>query len=179
MLELMLERILLSSLSLLSVPASGSFRPGKTAAGCERRSRDPEWKAREALIGRAKVFVHPDRPISSLDLSRPPNDPNPLDPGRVVDCRYVPKPIKATTPKFDCELPNGDVIKVKYGRTPERPGEAAATRLLAALGFWRRPRHHPAESPVPRVSVVSVSDAAAGGAVLRRAVARASHQPQG
>jgi hypothetical protein len=41
----------------------------------------------------------------------------------VVDCRYVPKPIKATTPKFDCELPNGDVIKVKYGRTPERPGE--------------------------------------------------------
>ena len=86
-------------------------------------------------MARAKVFIHPERAISSLDLSRPPNDQHPLDPGRVVDCRYVPKAIKATTPKFDCELPNGDVIKVKYGRTPERPGEAAATRLLAALGF--------------------------------------------
>jgi len=32
-------------------------------------------------------------------------------------------------------LPGGETIKVKYGRTPERQGEVAATRLLAALGF--------------------------------------------
>jgi hypothetical protein len=41
-----------------------------------------------------------------------------------------------TTPKFDCELPGGDVIRVKYGRgNPELRAEVAATRLLSALGF--------------------------------------------
>lgn len=80
-----------------------------------------EWKAREALVARAKVFVQgPTAPLDIPDLT---------------ECRYVPKPISATTPKFDCRLPNGDVVKVKYGRTPERMAEVAATRLLAALGF--------------------------------------------
>jgi hypothetical protein len=99
----------------------------------------PEWKAREQLIKRAVVFVTPPPDIPSLDLSRPPNDPHPLDPDTIVECRYVPKATTATTPKFNCRLPNGDVIKVKYGRTPERLGEVAATRLLAALGFGADP----------------------------------------
>jgi hypothetical protein len=93
------------------------------------------WKAREALIARAKVFVKSPPDIRALDLSVTPNDPQPFDPAVAVECRYVPKPIRATTPKFDCRLPDGDVVKVKYGITPERPGEVAATRLLAALGF--------------------------------------------
>ena len=131
----MVERVLLSVLSLILCVPLVHVAQEKLRPDLKIDHGTPEWKAREALIARAKVFVNPDRPISTLDLSRPPNDPRPLDPASVVDCRYVPKPIKATTPKFDCELPNGDVIKVKYGRTPERPGEAAATRLLAALGF--------------------------------------------
>ena len=94
-----------------------------------------EWKAREGLVKRAKVFVRSPPAIATLDLSRPPGDPHPLDPATVVECQYEPKPIKATTPKFDCRLPSGEVIKVKYGRTPEKQGEVAATRLLAALGF--------------------------------------------
>ena len=41
-----------------------------------------------------------------------------------------------TTPKFDCERPGNDVIRVKYGRgNPELHAEIAATRLLSALGF--------------------------------------------
>ena len=93
------------------------------------------WKAREGLIARAKVFVKSPPAIATLDLSRSPNDPKPFDPATLVECRFIAKAIKATTPKFDCRLPDGEAIKVKYGRTPERPGEVAATRLLAALGF--------------------------------------------
>jgi len=93
------------------------------------------WKAREALIARAKVFVKSPPVIASLDLSRAPNDPKPFDPAALIECEYVAKPVKATTPKFDCRLPDGDIVKVKYGRSPERPGEVAASRLLAALGF--------------------------------------------
>ena len=41
-----------------------------------------------------------------------------------------------TTPKFDCELPGNDVVRVKYGRgNPELHAEIAAARLLSALGF--------------------------------------------
>jgi len=43
--------------------------------------------------------------------------------------------VTGTTPKFECELANGETIKVKYGWTKEIPSEIAATRLLHALGF--------------------------------------------
>jgi len=94
-----------------------------------------EWKARETIIARAKVFVPNPPDIASLDLSRPWNDPDFRDPAAIAECRYVAKPIGATTPKFDCRLANGDIVKVKYGRTPERHAEVAATRVLFAMGF--------------------------------------------
>jgi len=97
-----------------------------TASEREPDRTSPEWKARETLISRAKVF-HPNP--GGQDAA----DPN-LAAEEVV-CHYVLKPAKATTPKFDCRLENGDVVKVKYGRSRERQGEAAATRLLATLGF--------------------------------------------
>ena len=93
------------------------------------------WKARAALIARARVFVARPPVIPGLDLSRPSNDPDPFDRSTLVECRYVPKPITGTTPKFFCRLPDGSMIKVKYGSTPERLAETAATRLLSALGF--------------------------------------------
>src|SRR4029453_12260151 len=40
-----------------------------------------------------------------------------------------------TTPKFDCVFAGGDTVKVKYGRTAEIHGEAAATTLLRMLGY--------------------------------------------
>ena len=99
-------------------------------------NRDSEaWKARVALIARAKVFVTPAPAIAGLDLSHPSNDAHPLDDATSVECRYVPRPNTGTTPKFFCRLPDGNIIKVKYGPTPERLAETAATRLLAALGF--------------------------------------------
>jgi hypothetical protein len=94
-----------------------------------------EWKARKDLVARAKVVVDSPPDIPSLDLSRMPNDPAPFDPGQTLECRYVNKAVSATTAKFDCRLPNEDVIKVKYGWSPEKSAEVAASRLLAALGF--------------------------------------------
>ncbi len=96
------------------------------------------WAARKALIARARVFVPTPPDIATVDLSQTRHhpfsavygtSPNPLQ------CRYVPKQAKATTAKFDCALDDGTVVKVKYGWSPEKYGEVAATRLLAALGF--------------------------------------------
>ena len=82
------------------------------------------WARRADALARARVFVN-DTP--SLDM--------PSASGPDVECRYEPKKTTGTTPKFDCRLPDGTVIKVKYGVNPEIPGEVAATRLLTSLGF--------------------------------------------
>ncbi len=53
-----------------------------------------------------------------------------------MTCRFVVAPVSGTTSKFNCQLPGGEVVKVKYGaRNPELFAEVAATRLIAALGF--------------------------------------------
>ncbi|HYN07667.1 MAG TPA: hypothetical protein VES67_09775 [Vicinamibacterales bacterium] len=95
----------------------------------------PQWRAREEILSRARVFAGDPLPIASLDLSRVPGETQPLDSGATVSCQYVPKPTSGTTSKFDCRLENGEIVKVKYGHSRERQGEIAATRLLAALGF--------------------------------------------
>jgi hypothetical protein len=44
--------------------------------------------------------------------------------------------VGGATPKFECTLPDGTQVKVRYGRTnPEIPAEIAATRLMSAIGF--------------------------------------------
>jgi hypothetical protein len=93
------------------------------------------WQTRQDALRRARVFAYSTGNIGAVDFSKSPHDGNPLGlDEHLVTCRYVPKPTKATSPKFDCELPGGDVIKVKYD-TLEIQAEVAATRLLAALGF--------------------------------------------
>jgi hypothetical protein len=54
---------------------------------------------------------------------------------RSFRCRFLAEIPTGTSPKFDCTLPNGEVVKVKYGRNPEVVAEVAATRLLSALGY--------------------------------------------
>src|SRR5690242_14478085 len=105
----MIKRILLLGLvGVLSLPLI-HFVLDKSRPEAVVDFTSREWKAREALIPRARVF-----PAS------PPRDPHPLDPLQPVECEYVPKSTKATTPKFDCRLSDGQVIKVKYGWTPEK-----------------------------------------------------------
>jgi hypothetical protein len=61
-----------------------------------------------------------------------------LPPSAFIDelsCRFVLKRLSGTTPKFNCVLATGEEVRIKYGKGPEIPAEAAATRLLRALGF--------------------------------------------
>jgi hypothetical protein len=52
-----------------------------------------------------------------------------------ISCRFLVTQLGGTTPKFDCALENGETLRVKYGNAAEIPSEAAATRLVRALGF--------------------------------------------
>jgi hypothetical protein len=92
-----------------------------------------EWAARNDALTRAKVFRDDPLDPASIDFAADPND-GVVD-RRLTTCRYKPDESSGTTPKFDCELPGGEKIKVKYGWTQEIPSETAATRLLHALGF--------------------------------------------
>jgi hypothetical protein len=86
----------------------------------------PEWARRVDALSRAAVFPR----ASDLEPSPPP-----VHDGQPLECTYVPGRASGTTPKFDCRLGNGEVVKVKYGDNPEIPAEIAATRLLRTLGF--------------------------------------------
>jgi hypothetical protein len=77
----------------------------------------------DALL-RAGVRVSADAPAIDLDILEPP-----------LECRFLADLPSGTSPKFDCVLPEGNVIKVKYGRNPEVAAEVAATRLVSALGY--------------------------------------------
>jgi len=91
--------------------------------------------AREDALARARVWRRPDVPIEKADFTRNAGDRDSLDPAEPLSCKFLPRPTSGTTPKFDCILPGGRLVKVKYGGTAENYAEVAASRLLAALGF--------------------------------------------
>jgi hypothetical protein len=91
---------------------------------------------RDAILAAARVWTPPSTPIDAADLGRNPTSPWTLQASDEVSCQFVAEPVGGTTPKFNCRLPTGEVVKVKYGaRNPELFAEVAATRLLSALGF--------------------------------------------
>ena len=62
--------------------------------------------------------------------------PDSFDVTDEVICRFKAQGVGGSTPKFDCELPSGEKVKVKYGPdNTEVYTEVAASRLLSALGF--------------------------------------------
>ena len=116
----------------LGAVALGAFETGDGVPAPPAK----EWAARNDALKRAKVF---------RDGARDSFDPASIDFATdlnkgVVDaaltiCRYKADEVTGTTPKFDCELPSGEKIKVKYGWTREIRSEIAASRLLHAMGF--------------------------------------------
>ncbi len=74
--------------------------------------------------------------IASMDLLRGPQGKGSFEPDQQVTCDYVTPAKKLTgdTPKFQCDLGGGDVVKVKYN-SGEVYAEVAASRLLWAIGF--------------------------------------------
>jgi len=79
---------------------------------------------REALRRALVRTTAAELPVFDLDVLEPP-----------LRCRFLAEIPTGTSPKFDCALESGEVVKVKYGRNPEVAAEVAATRLLAALGY--------------------------------------------
>jgi hypothetical protein len=92
--------------------------------------------AHDQALRRAQVWIEPATPIESAKLGENPAGADSFGRDATVDCRFKPGGVAGSTPKFDCELPGGEKVKVKYGASnPEVYTEVAATRLLAALGF--------------------------------------------
>jgi len=74
--------------------------------------------------------------IASMDLRVGPKGPGSFQPDQTITCDYVDKKLGGASPKFACQLPDGDELKVKYGgANGEVYGEVVASRLLWALGF--------------------------------------------
>lgn len=106
------------------------------AAGFEARDQEnslelPEKdaaKLRADALARAMLWLEPP---SSVDLRRNPDDA--LGGGEAV-CKFHPEKSTGQSPKFECVFEGGEVLKVKYGSSPEVHTEVAATRLMHALG---------------------------------------------
>jgi len=114
------------------VAAATAPAPG----GSSRSSALVTAPQRAAALRAARVWQPPPVSISSVALGSNPPEAGTFKETDTIDCRLVVKGMGGTTPKFDCELPGHDVIRVKYGRgNPELHAEIAATRLLSALGF--------------------------------------------
>lgn len=102
-----------------------------------RATAEVAWTAehRDAALRAARVWRAPAVPVGQADFGRNPPGAD-FDPSQTVGCRFLLEPVGGTTPKFNCELPDGTRVRVKYGSVnPEIFAEVAATRLLAALGF--------------------------------------------
>jgi hypothetical protein len=112
-----------------SSSAAEQTEPDHSAAARARRLRD------DALAS-AKVWRHPETPVADANLAVNPQGPGQFSESSAIDCRFSIAPVGGTTPKFYCEMPGGEALKVKYGATnPELFAEVAASRLLTALGF--------------------------------------------
>jgi hypothetical protein len=90
---------------------------------------------RTAALRSARVWMPPAAPVSQADLAE--NPPGGFLSTEDVTCRFVLEDdVSGTSAKFNCQLPDGEIVKVKYGRTnAEIHAEVVATRLLHALGF--------------------------------------------
>jgi hypothetical protein len=91
-------------------------------------------RVREEALAAAHVWSQPAVPIPQFDFAaNPQGDYTPSD---EVSCRFTVQKVSGGTPKFHCQLPDGRILKIKYGRqNAEVRAEVAGTRLLRALGF--------------------------------------------
>src|SRR5688500_12777936 len=106
----------------LGVVALGGFENGDGVPQPPAK----QWAQRNEALTRAKIFRDARFDPASIDFAADPNR-GIVDP-ILTTCKYKPDESSGTTPKFDCELSNGEKIKVKYGGTQEIPSETSATR---------------------------------------------------
>jgi hypothetical protein len=139
-----MTRVMRFLLAAVVVLGSGACRdrtpqpePSTPSVSAKAQVKNPDRSAlRDAALASARVWRTPATPIRQAVLGEnPPGAPMFHDTDE-VSCRFVKDKVGGLTPKFHCELPSGEVVKVKYGTAnAEIHAEVAATRLLAALGF--------------------------------------------
>ena len=93
------------------------------------KSKKVSDEERLDALSRAIVWQPPRVAVGAARLDADPKQPQSLE------CTFLVTELGGTAAKFDCALPGGEHIRVKYGRSPEIPSEVAAARLLHALGF--------------------------------------------
>ena len=111
--------------ALAATKGKRSDKKADKPRGDDKREISNEQRAQ--LIARGHVWREPNVAVQNASLKGTTLDE--------VTCKFKVTDLGGTTPKFDCELESGEEIRVKYGNGPEVPAEAAATRLLKALGF--------------------------------------------
>jgi hypothetical protein len=89
---------------------------------------------RKEALAHARLWMKPERPIEKTDLAHNPPAPFLARSRDEAICKFIPRKIGGTTPKFFCAFEGGQVLKVKYGRDAEIHAEVAASRLLHAMG---------------------------------------------
>jgi hypothetical protein len=128
--------VLLSLVGCRASPAADTRADGSAAPAGRAPSGLVSAEQRMDALRRADVWQQPAVPVGRANLRANPAYAGAFKESDEVHCRLVVKPMNGTTPKFDCEIGNGDVVRVKYGRgNPELYAEVATTRLLSALGF--------------------------------------------
>jgi hypothetical protein len=89
-------------------------------------------RLRRDALSRAVVWQKPPDRAALVRLREQPDDF--FRQADELICKFRPAPTSGSTPKFECVFEGGEVLKVKYGRSPEIHTEVAATRLMWALG---------------------------------------------
>jgi hypothetical protein len=91
-------------------------------------------EARRDMIRRSQVWAPTD--IPAVDIKAGPQAEGAYAPHETVTCDKTDEEGSGLSPKFYCEVSEGDEVKVKYGvSNGEVYAEVVATRLLWALGF--------------------------------------------
>ena len=107
-----------------------------SAAFSGQKPEEPPTAEHEQAMRRAQVWLEPAIPIEQAKPGENPNGSDSFSPDEAIVCSFRPAYMGGSTPKFDCELRNGDKVKVKYGRdNAEIYAEVAGSRLLNTLGF--------------------------------------------
>ena len=104
------------------------------ASASEPGSALERVRLRDDAFARAHVWSEPAIRVGQFDFSA--NPANGFALSEEVSCRFVIQKLNGLTQKFHCQLPDGRIVKVKYGaENAELQAEVAGTRLLRALGF--------------------------------------------
>lgn len=125
-----------STAALLCAVAGCRAGENAVTVAAAESSNEAARAIREAALASARVWQPPAVPIGQATLNTNPPGAD-VGPDDDVNCRFNTKRVGGTTPKFHCDLPTGETVKLKYGQgNPELHAEVATTRLLTTLGFF-------------------------------------------